>query len=306
LRGRIGKIVLWLVFAFLSVAFLANLEAYISGSGEIISNLTGLSSRFSETLIYLVSAGIVFFGLKAVGIAERFGAFLLIGLIAAIGVGSLGQEFQIRLGTSSSAPQWMALYGMVMYALWSFYSVPQVVKGRGDDRVGAVRAIVGGLAINGLLIFIVVLIALGISVRVTEVAIVGITDELGVWAGLAGSIFTIAALATSYWSVSLALADIFRERTRISTRLAWLFATLPSLLILWVGIWDFLEWLQLAAGTTAIVVALMTLPMYRQAQRIGAVKAPVWTLGRWGSPTVLTLMLLALILMALGSVWSII
>ena len=98
----------------------------------------------------------------------------------------------------------------------------------------------------------------------TEVAIVGIADRLGPWAGTVGSLFIVAALVTSYWSVSLALADILRERTGISARLAWLLATLPSLLVLWVGVWQFLEWLRLAAGATAIVVALITLPMYRR------------------------------------------
>jgi amino acid permease len=110
---------------------------------------------------------------------------------------------------------------------------------------------------------------------------------------------------TSYWSVSLALADILHERTGISGRLAWLLATLPSLLILWVGAWQFLEWLRLAAGATAIVVALITIPMYRQARLSGPVKDPGWTLGRWGSPAMLALALLSLVLMTIGSLVSI-
>jgi len=101
--------------------------------------------------------------------------------------------------------------------------------------------------------------------------------------------------------VSLALADILRERTGIAGWVAWLLATLPSLLILWVGAWQFLEWLRLAAGATAIVVALITIPMYRQAQRTGPVRDPGWTLGRWGSPAMLALALLSLVLMAIGS-----
>ncbi len=52
-----------------------------------------------------------------------------------------------------------------MYALWTFYSVPQVVKGLGPDHRGAVRAILVGLGINGALTAFVALIALGISTR---------------------------------------------------------------------------------------------------------------------------------------------
>ena len=305
LRGRIGRWLLWTVFTFLSVAFLANLAAYVSGAGEIVAGLAGIDQHLAEFLVYVVSAGVVFFGLKAVGIAERFGALAHVGLVAAIGVGAAPLPFHAPLGPSGSVTQWLAFYGMVMYALWTFYSVPQVVKGLGPDRRGAVRAILVGLGINGVLTAAVALVALGISNKVTEIAIIGIAERIGPWAGLIGSLFIASSLVTSYWSVSLALADILHERTGISGRLAWLLATLPSLLILWIGAWQFLEWLRLAAGATAIVVALITIPMYRQARLNGPVKDPGWTLGRWGSPTMLALALLSLVLMTVGSLVSI-
>jgi len=305
LRGRSGRWLLWTVFTFLSIAFLANLAAYVSGAGEILANLLGTNRRISELFVYGISAGVVFFGLRAVGIAERFGALALIGLVAAIGVGAFSLPFNALPGLSCSPAEWLALYGMVMYALWTFYSVPQVVKGLGPDHRGAVRAILIGLGINGALTAFVALIALGISTRVTEVAIIGISQRMGSWAGIAGSLFIMAALVTSYWSVSLALADILRERTGISGRLAWLFATLPSLLILWIGAWQFLEYLRLAAGATAIVVALITIPMYWQAKQTGPVRDPGWTLGRWGQPAMLALVLLSLVLMAIGSLVSV-
>ncbi|MCD4803064.1 MAG: hypothetical protein K8R16_08990 [Anaerolineales bacterium] len=305
LRGRLGRWILWTIFAFLSIAFLANLAAYVSGAGEIAANLTGINLHLAEFLVYLISAGVVFFGLKAIGIAERFAALMLIGLVAIIGIGAIPMPFKVPVGPTGSAKQWLALYGMVMYALWTFYSVPQVVKGLGPDRRGAVNAILIGLGINGLLTAAVSLIALGISTDVTPVAIIGITEQMGAWASLIGSLFILFALVTSYWSVSLALADILRERIGISNRVAWLAATLPSLLILWIGAWQFLDWLRLAGGATAIVVALITIPMYRQARLTGPVSDPGWTLGRWGSPATLALVLLSLILMAIGSLVSV-
>lgn len=305
LRGRIGRWLLWTVFTLLSVAFLANLAAYVSGAGEIVSDLTGLHPRLAELLVYLVSASVAFFGLKAIGVAERFAVLVLLGLVAAIGVGAIPMPFRAPLGPAGSAKQWLALYGMVMYGLWTFYSVPQVVKGLGPDRRGAVRAIMTGLGINGALTAVVALVALGVSSEVTKVAIIGITDRMGAWAGTVGSLLILFALVTSYWSVSLALSDILRERTGISVKAAWLLATLPSLLILWLGVWQFLEWLRLAAGATAIVVALTTIPMYVRARQAGSVRDPGWTLGRWGSPAMLALVLLSLVLMAVGSLVSI-
>ncbi len=301
LRGRVGQWVLWVVFALLSVAFLANLAAYISGAGEIVADLTGLNRRLAELLVYGVSAGVVFFGLAVVGIAEKLGVWILIALVMAIGVGAASRPFHAPIKLAGSASEWLALYGMVMYALWTFYSVPQVTQGLGADHRAAAHTIMIGLGINGLFTAAVAVIALGVSDPVTEVAIVGITRQMGAWVQVVGSLLILFALITSYWSVSLALADIFRQRIAISHWLAWLAATLPSLLVLWIGIWQFLGWLRLAAGATALVVALVTLPMYRQAQRLGAVRLPGWSLGRWGSPAMLGLVLLLLILMAVGS-----
>ncbi len=305
LRGRVGRWILWGIFGLLSIAFLANLAAYISGSGEIVASLLGIHPRLAEILVYLVSAGVVLFGLKAVGAAERVGALILVGTVAVISIGAIPLPFHPPLGPSGSPAQWLALYGMVMYALWTFYSVPQVVKGLGSDRQGAVNAILVGLGVNGALTAVVALVALGISSPVTKVAIIGMAERMGSWAGAAGSIFIIFAMLTSYWSVSLALADIIQERIHISTRAAWLLATLPSLLAIWIGAWQFLEWLRLAAGATAIVVALITLPMYRRARRVGPVENPGWTLGRLGSSWMVFLVLLSLILMAVGSLVSV-
>jgi hypothetical protein len=54
-----------------------------------------------------------------------------------------------------------------------------------------------------------------------------------------------------------------------------------------------------------MVVALITIPMYRTARHAGAVASPDWTLGAWGSAPMLALAFLAMLLMAIGSVLAI-
>jgi len=62
-----------------------------------------------------------------------------------------------------------------------------------------------------------------------------------------------------------------------------------------------MEWLRLAGGATAIIIVLITIPMYLNARRFGKVTHPQWSLGRWGSPVMLALVLLASLMMAVGS-----
>ena len=296
---------LWLIFGLLSVAFMAALAAYVAAQSEILTEATGLPLELTHLLIYVISVGVVFFGLRAVGIFETIGSVALIGCVTALALGALGVHIELPIGVEGTAPEALALFSMVMYGYYAFFSVPQVVKGLAPDGRAPRRAVTAGLAINGVLIAIVALVALGVSAEVTEVAIVGISDELGPWAGGIGEIFVFVALLTSYWAVSLALADIISERMNMGYRSAWLVATLPSLLLLYVGAIGFLDLLQLAAGLTAIVIAAVTIPMYVNARAHGAVTDPDWSLGRWGSRGMLGLALLATVLMALGSLSSV-
>jgi amino acid permease len=260
-----------------------------------------LPLEISRALVYAISAGVVFFGLRAVGIFETVGAAALIGCVAVLALGALGVGVELPIETTGTPTQALALFGIVMYGYYAFFSVPQVVKGLAPDGRAAARAVASGLALNGVLIAIVAVIALGVSEEVTEVAIVGISDQLGPWAGGVGAVFVFIALLTTYWAVSLALADIVSERLSLGFRSSWLIATLPSLLLLYVGAMGFLDWLQLAAGLTAIVIALVTIPMYVNARRDGPVRTPDWSLGRWGSRGMLALALLATVLMAVGA-----
>jgi amino acid permease len=303
-RGRWGAALTWTVFALLSVSFLANLAAYVAGEADILAGLVGMPVPAARLAVYAVSAGVVFFGLSAVGASERLGAVLLIGCVALLAAGSAGLPFQAPVAPRGTWSDGLVLYGMVMYAYYTFFSVPQVVAGLGPDRRGAVRAIVAGLAVNGLLMGTVAVVALGISSPVSEVAITGIAERVGPWAGVAGSVFILFAFMTSYWSVSLALADIVRERTGAGPRTSWLAATLPSLLVVLLGVWGFLEWLRLAGGAIGIVIALITIPMYVNARRHGDVATPGWELGRWGAPAMLGVAFLATVLMAIGSLMA--
>lgn len=300
-RGKVGPWLLWPVFGLLVVAFVANLSAYVSGEGEIVAALTGLPPRAAELVVYVLSAGVVFFGLKVVGVFEKLGMLALFALVLALVVGAFTVRFRLTVAPRGGWREGLALYGMVMYGFYAFFSVPQAVKGLSRDRRKAIRAIVTGLAMNGALMAVIVIVALGVSKEVTKLAIIGVADSLGRWADIAGSLFSLVAMLTSYWSVSLALADILHERTGIHPKLGWVLATLPSLLLLYAGIWRFMDWLRLAGGATAIVLVLITLPMYVNARRSGDVPEPAWSLGRWGGPAVLAFVLIASLLMAAGS-----
>jgi len=135
LRGRIGQWILWTVFALLSVAFLANLAAYVSGAGEIVSDLTewtGALARRSSTFFRRVSCSSA-----SRPLASR--APRCSGVVWSPPDNSdcaARLPFHARLGPTGSTTQWLALYGMVMYASGRFTAY--LKSCRDLDRIGRV------------------------------------------------------------------------------------------------------------------------------------------------------------------------
>ena len=106
---------LWLVFGLLTVAFMAALAAYVAAEAEIVSEATGLPEPVSQALVYAVSAGVVFFGLRAVGVFATVGVIALLGCVVVLVAGTLGAPIDLDLGVRGSALDGLALFGMVMY-----------------------------------------------------------------------------------------------------------------------------------------------------------------------------------------------
>ncbi|MFR6332588.1 MAG: hypothetical protein ACLUOI_29930 [Eisenbergiella sp.] len=86
---------------------------------------------------------------------------------------------------------------------------------------------------------------------------IGWSKGIGSWAEMVGSLFTILAMLTTYWSISLALADIVEEQLKLSRRLCWVIATLPSLALTFAGLGGFMEFMRLAVG-----LSLSSLPSW--------------------------------------------
>ena len=251
-------------FVIMLLVLVTNLAAYIEGAQEIISPLLGLSPMVSRLLFYFLAASVVLFGLKAVGVSEKIAVAIIYSLIFLLSFASffkVSNPLPVKLGSTNAA---LAYFGMAMFAFSAFFSVPQAVKGLDGDGKKITKAVVLGMLNNYILIILITISALLSSAEVTSVAMVGWSKGIGKWAELIGSVFTLLAMLTTYWSISLALSDIVEEQTRLSKRVCWVIATLPSLLLALVPMGGFMEFMRLAGGLIAIIVAVMVIPAFRK------------------------------------------
>ncbi|MCR5078317.1 MAG: hypothetical protein K6B65_00100 [Bacilli bacterium] len=233
-KGKVGKVFTWIAFALLGLSVIMNCCSYITGVATVFYNWFGLPLWAGMLIYYAFAALVVFFGMKAVGISEKYCVFVMVAVMVVLFIAT----FTVGLNPLPEAfvhiNNVLALYGMVSFALSSVMSVPTVVKGaNGNKRQIHVSVIVGTLinvTLVGLLTLITIL-ACGNNVT-TDGALVDLSGVIGGWVGIVGYVFTILALSTSLWANTLNLRDIVHEQfSKLPVRLCWVIVSLPCLAI---------------------------------------------------------------------------
>ena len=105
-------------------------------------------------------------------------------------------------------------------------------------------------------------------------------------------------MLTTYWSLSLALGGIVDDMLHTGTKISWLLATLPSLILVLFDAAGFLDLMRTAGGLIAIIIAVMVVPAYHNARR----DVPENNLLRHSGLPLEIVIVIAYILMAVGSV----
>ena len=297
-RGKTKQVLTVIFFVLMAVILVTNLAAYISGAEEIIVGLLPIPAIAAKLLFYAVAASVVLFGLKAVGVSEKIAVTVIFALIAALAVASLlniRNPLSLSAGSLNDA---LAYYGLAMFAMSAFFSVPQAVEGLSGDTKKIRKAVFLGLLNNFILILVISVSSLLSSTEITELAMVGWSAGIGLWAQLIGGLFTVLAMLTTYWSLSLALGGIVDDMLHTGTKISWLLATLPSLILVLFNAAGFLDLMRTAGGLIAIIIAVMVVPAYHNARR----DVPENNLLRRSGLPLEIVIVIAYILMAVGSV----
>ena len=301
--GKFKKIFTWAAFALLGVSVIVNVSAFLTGAAAVFRTWFGLSDTLGVLLFYLIGAGVVFVGMKLVGICEKLAVSSMIGVIGILLVATL-----LR-GTAPLPQGWrgfnnaLALFGMVSFSLSAVMSTPQVVKGLGGETKRIRGAIAAGLAINAALILLITFITLlGVGSHTSEDgALVDLAAHLGGWVSIVGYVFTLLALATSFWANTLNLRDIVDEQTHWGRRLSWLAASAPCLLLAFLGLSSFVGFTRFASIIQVVTGLGIILAYNLSRKRTGA--SPL--LGKFGTLPFQLLVMLCSLAATVGAVMKV-
>lgn len=266
--GKLKKLATWFAFGLLGFSVVVNVSGFIAGAAAVFHAWFGLPVAAGMILYYILAAGVVYIGLKLVGICEKIAVASMIGVIGILFAATLFSDINPLPETFVSGSHVMALYGMVAFSLSAVMSVPQVVKGLKGDKKKIRGAVAAGTGINvALILLITFMTLLGAGKGISENgALVDLSAHLGGWVSVIGYIFSLLALSTSFWANTLNLRDIVNEQTKWGVKISWLAASLPCLMIALIGVESFVGFTRLA-GVVQVLTGIGIIIAYNRSRK---------------------------------------
>lgn len=298
-HGKMKKIFSWIMFVVYGLAIMVGVSGNINGGAQIFVNWFGLPLWAAQLIYYLIAGSVVFMGMKAVGIAQKYLVALLLVIVAVMTVGT----FLHPRNTLYTAPfhinNLLALYSMVVFATSANQAVIQVVKGLNGDSKRIRKTIFTGFGLSSLFVLVVTLtVLLGTKGAVDkELAYMQLGESIGGWALILAGIFSLFALLTTFWSNTLALRDVVHEQVGTGNRGSWLIATVPCILFAIFGVSSFIVLTRIMSGVVVLVSIMLVLTYGKSRKKVGS--SPIC--GIFGTVPFQVLMMVSTIVSAVGA-----
>lgn len=298
-HGKMKKIFSWIMFVVYGLAIMVGVSGNINGGAQIFVNWFGLPLWAAQLIYYLIAGSVVFMGMKAVGIAQKYSVALLLIIVAVMNAGT----FLHPRNTLYTAPfhinNLLALYSMVVFATSANQAVIQVVKGLNGDSKRIRKTIFTGFGLSSLFVLVVTLtVLLGTKGAVDkELAYMQLGESIGGWALILAGIFSLFALLTTFWSNTLALRDVVHEQVGTGNRVSWLIATVPCILFAIFGVSSFIVLTRIMSGVVVLVSIMLVLTYGKSRKKVGS--SPIC--GIFGTVPFQVLMMVSTIVSAVGA-----
>ena len=298
-HGKMKKIFSWIMFVVYGLAIMVGVSGNINGGAQIFVNWFGLPLWAAQLIYYLIAGSVVFMGMKAVGIAQKYSVALLLVIVAVMTAGTFLHPRNTLYTAPFQINNLLALYSMVVFATSANQAVIQVVKGLNGDSKRIRKTIFTGFGLSSLFVLVVTLtVLLGTKGAVDkELAYMQLGESIGGWALILAGIFSLFALLTTFWSNTLALRDVVHEQVGTGNRVSWLIATVPCILFAIFGVSSFIVLTRIMSGVVVLVSIMLVLTYGKSRKKVGS--SPIC--GIFGTVPFQVLMMVSTIVSAVGA-----
>lgn len=298
-HGKMKKVFSWIVFVVYGLAIMTGISGNINGGAQIFVNWFNMPLELAQILYYVIAGVVVFIGMKAVGIAQKYAIMVLFGIVGIMTAATFMHPLNSLYMAEFHWNNLIALYSMVVFATSANQAVIQVVKGLGGDAPRIRKSIFIGFALSSLFVLVVTAtVLLGTKGSPDkELAYMQLGESIGPWAVVLAGIFSLFALLTTFWSNTLALRDVVHEQTGIGNRLSWVLATLPCILFAIFGVNSFIILTRIMSGVVVLVSIMLVITYGKSRRRAGS--SPIC--GVIGTKPFQILMVISTIISAVGA-----
>ncbi len=288
----VGKAGAVLVFISVCANSIGCMISYTSGSGDILAELLGVTAPVGSLIFTIPAVLVVWFGLKATGIAEKFiSSGMIVLLLLIIGASFLSGKADISRAIYTNWAFAVPVFNVAIFCYIAQYAVPELARGLRHNAPALPKAITTGMLITGVLLALVPLAVISLTgpENVTEVATLAWGQALGSWALFAANLFALCAMMTSYWAVGGSMltniVDMFKFKNEndVKTRvLSILCVIIPPFVLAYSGLVSFVDAIYLAGTFGGVIMSILPALMVNSARKNGDME-PAWKCGWYAS-----------------------
>ena len=290
--GKVGSV---LIFISVCANSIGCMVAYTTGSGNILCTLLGLPNWAGSLLFTGPCVLVVWFGLKATGLWEKFMSTGMVVLLGIIVIASfLSGKADVSRAVYANWTYAVPLLSSAIFCYIAQYAVPELARGMRHTPKKLPVAIILGMFITGVLLAVVPLAVLSLTgaEEVTQVATLAWGQALGTWALYTANIFALCAMMTSYWAVGGSMltniVDMFKlkDEKDTKTRLIAIACTvLLPFILAYAGLVSFVDAIGWAGTFGGVIMSIVPVLMLNNARKKGDIE-PEWKCGWYAHPAV--------------------
>lgn len=290
--GKVGSV---LIFISVCANSIGCMVAYTTGSGNILCTLLGLPNWAGSLLFTVPCVLVVWFGLKATGLWEKFMSTGMVVLLGIIVIASfLSGKADVSRAVYANWTYAVPLLSSAIFCYIAQYAVPELARGMRHTPKKLPVAIILGMFITGVLLAVVPLAVLSLTgaEEVTQVATLAWGQALGTWALYTANIFALCAMMTSYWAVGGSMltniVDMFKLKDEKDTKprlIAIACTVLPPFILAYAGLVSFVDAIGWAGIFGGVIMSIVPVLMLNNARKKGDIE-PEWKCGWYAHPAV--------------------
>jgi len=263
--GKTGKILMFFSMIF---GIYSALAAYLLAEGKSISYVIFGSESYAlafSILFWVLMSSLTYIGLKALKKYEKIGMMLVIATVAIIAVIFAGGIKTENLSYINQSGFFLP-FGVILFSFLAFSAMPEVERVLSGQEKLMKKVILWGITIPFLLYLVFMTIMVGnFGTNVPEIAVLAL--------GRFFSILGVLTMFTAFFTLTLAIRDMFRFDFNMGRLKGWLLAVLIPLvlflIIFFFEVGSFVQILSISGIVSGGLAGILILLMNRKAKKMG-------------------------------------